>query len=190
MQFVVIWLICTYEGTAKKREKGSEEAPFRGCIFLDGDEDFFLLNDVSRYQKSCKSFTVLNSGVNYKLATEILYLARFLCIFIMEFSKMCIICWPTVLELRRKHRLFIFPYSSSFYQLVWIGMSWERIRSRTFVVNQDWIFKYTKSLCTTKTVLAEIGQFFLSAFSHNKKSSSRVAYFFSYLFSSAINESS
>ena len=61
---------------------------------------------------------MLISGVNYKLAMEIVYLVRFLRIFIVEFSKLCIICWPAVLEVRRKHRIFTFPYSSSFYQLV------------------------------------------------------------------------
>ena len=152
LQFVIIWRICAYEGTAKKKGKGSEEAPFRGCIFLDGDEDFFLLNVVSWYQKSCKSLTELNSGVNYKLAMEIFYLVRLLRIFIVEFSKMCIICWPAVLEVRRKHRIFIFPYSSSFYQLVWIGMSWEEFEVELlwWTEIKSWIFAHTRSLCTTQ----------------------------------------
>ena len=172
LQFVIIWRICAYEGTAKKKGKGSEEAPFRGCIFLDGDEDFFLLNVVSWYQKSCKSFTVLNSGVNYKLAMEILYLVRFLRISIVEFSKMCIICWPAVLEVRRKHRIFIFPYSSTLYRLVWIGMSWEdfEVELLWWTEIKSWIFAHTRSLCTTQFKL-KLDKFFLSVFSHDKKSS-------------------
>ena len=49
-QFVIMWWICTYKGTAN--EKRSEESAFGGCIFQDKDEEFSLLNDVLWYQKS------------------------------------------------------------------------------------------------------------------------------------------
>ena len=84
-QFVIMWWICTYKGTAN--EKRSEESAFGGCIFQDKDEEFFssewrfMVSEIIKKVHSAQSRRQLK-----KLAMEISYnLVRFLC--------KCIVRW-------------------------------------------------------------------------------------------------